>query len=170
MQKIEYFTYPELPDKLMFRCDRMQASLQVANCASMWKQANQQRECPENLARCKGCQLGAQHAGESETSTCSITGSDICVRCNRGGMRLVRDEICVSCWNREREWLIGKNAKGVAPKMHPPVYPMEIRVMAGDEVISVGSKHCVSSTELVIKALRDNRKRVLFSFAGSGQV
>ncbi len=166
---IEYFTIPELPDQQMFRCEIHRATLRVNACAGMWREANS-GECPERLDRCKGCQLGATHAGESDTSTCPITGSDICIRCQRGGMRKVRDEICVSCWNREREWLIGKNAKGVAPKMHPPLYPMSIQVLAGDQVVTVSSKTCVDTTELVVKALRDNRKRVLFSFVGSQPV
>jgi hypothetical protein len=82
-------------------------------------------------------------------------------------MRLVRDEICVSCWNREREWIIGKNAKGAIPRMHPPLHSSSIRVMAGDEVKTFSTKHCASTKELVVRALRDCRKRVLFSFAGS---
>jgi hypothetical protein len=163
---VEYFTIPELPDQQMFRCEVHRATLRVNACADMWRQANQQRECPERLDRCKGCQLGATHAGEGDISSCPITGTDICIRCNRGGMRLVRDEICVSCWNREREWRIGKNAKGQAPKLHPPLYPMSIRVLAGDEVVTVESQLCVDTRELVVKALRSNRKQVLFAFSG----
>ncbi len=162
---VEYFTIPELPDRQMFRCDRRSATLQVTACSAMWREANQ-RECPERLERCRGCQVGAEHAGESDVSTCPITGSDICVRCDRGGMRLVRDEICVSCWNREREMLIGRNAKGAPPKMHPPLHAASIRVLAGDEIKVFSTPHCVSTTELIVRALRDCRKRVLFSFAG----
>lgn len=80
-------------------------------------------------------------------------------------MRLVRGQICVSCWNREREWLIGKNAKGAAPRMHPPLYQSRIKVMIGDAVKTLSLKLCVSTEEAVVLALRDNRKQVLFSFS-----
>lgn len=167
LQSIEYFTIPELgEDRPMFRCERRSATLQVSACSQMWRDANH-RECPERLDRCRGCQVGAAHSGEGDISTCPITGTDICTRCHRGGMRLVRDEICVSCWNRERECLIGRNAKGSAPKMHPPLHAGSITVMAGDEIKVFSTPHCCSTTELMIRALRDCRKRVLFSFAGA---
>lgn len=166
---IEYFTFPELPDRPMFLCTRRSAKLQVSSCADMWREANH-RECPERLEQCRGCQLGALHAGESDMSTCPITGSEICIRCDRGGMRLVRNQICVSCWNREREWIIGKNAKGAAPKMHPPLFRCSITFMAGGEIKTVSSERCTSSRELVVMALRDNRKQVFFAFAGERPV
>jgi hypothetical protein len=82
------------------------------------------------LEGCVGCQLGAQHSGKP-AQPC-VNPRDVsmhrgCVRCRRSGreptsrllgrMRLVRGHtICVSCYNREREFLHGANAKGAKPK------------------------------------------------------
>lgn len=86
---------------------------------------------------CVGCPTGRQHAqalspahatsdlmrGVSRRETRAPLA---CVRCGRNGttagtrllgrFRLVRGKtLCVSCYNREREFLHGKNAKGGTP-------------------------------------------------------
>lgn len=35
-----------------------------------------------------------------------------CVRCEVGSFRLVSRRLCASCYNRQREWSIGRNKKG----------------------------------------------------------
>ncbi|MGF6608796.1 hypothetical protein OKW45_003718 [Paraburkholderia sp. WSM4175] len=60
-------------------------------------------------------------------ATGSRLAAHSCVRCERtartaerlvGRLRLVRDHtLCVSCYNREREVITGKNAKGARPRM-----------------------------------------------------
>jgi hypothetical protein len=72
----------------------------------------------------------------------------------------------VSCYNREREYLKGKNARGAAPKMHPKLFPLELRVMAGDVIEFIRIERAVSSYELVVAALRDMSKQVTFAFKG----
>lgn len=167
---VEYFTIPELgEDKPMFVCSRRQATLQVSACAKMWDEANT-KNAPERLERCRGCELGAEHAGAGEISGSPLYGSKICARCHRSGFRLVGGHICVSCWNREREYLIGRNAKGAAPKLHPPIYQAAARVLAGDQLKTVKIARCTSPDEVVVKVLRDEAKRVLFSFSPSTRV
>lgn len=159
----DYFTLPELPDKPMFRCERRQATLQVQSCAGMWTQANG-KAAPERLDQCKNCPLGAKHAGVGEISLSPLRGMSICARCHQGTTRLVRKHLCVSCYNREREYLIGRNAKGSAPKLHPPLHHLEIQYQAGDAIQRL-VLHAVSSEELVIAALRDTSKQVTFAFS-----
>ncbi|QNJ57388.1 hypothetical protein Dolphis_82 [Pseudomonas phage Dolphis] len=77
---------------------------------------------------------------------------------------MVRKHLCVSCYNREREYLIGRNAKGSAPKLHPPLHQLQIQFQAG-EVIERLALQAVSSEELVIAALRDTSKQVTFAFS-----
>lgn len=160
---MEYFTYPELPDKQMFRCERRNATLQVTSCAEMWKQAND-RGAPERLDQCRNCPLGAKHAGVGEISLSPLRGMSICARCEQGTTRLVRKHLCVSCYNREREYLIGRNAKGSAPKMHPPLMHLEIRYRAGETHQVLAIEHAVSTQELIVAALRDTSKQVTFAF------
>lgn len=86
---------------------------------------------------CVGCPTGRQHAQafspdgatpdpKRVASRWEARALVACVRCGRDGttagtrlvgrFRLVRSHtLCVSCYNREREFLHGKNAKGAPP-------------------------------------------------------
>ncbi|MBB3017637.1 hypothetical protein FHR70_000677 [Microvirga lupini] len=161
---VEYFTLEELPDRPMFRCERRNATLQVSACAGMWSEANG-KAAPERLDRCKNCPLGAKHAGVGEISLSPLRGMSICARCHQGTTRLIRKHLCVSCYNREREFNLGRNAKGSAPVKHPPLHNIEIRYQAG-EVLQRLAMPVVSSEELVVAALRDTSKQVTFAFSG----
>lgn len=160
---MEYFTLPELPDKPMFRCEPRMATLQVSACAQMWREA-QGRDAPERLDRCRTCVVGAKHAGEGDISRCSLRGSGICARCHRRGLRLVGGHICVSCKNREYEVLKGRNAKGTAPRKHAQLYPATLRFLAGGDVKRIRLQHCASPDELIVAALRDSQRHVVFAF------
>lgn len=165
---VEYFELPELPGKQMFRCERRNATLQVASCASMWKQANSKSTAECNMT-CRTCPLGAVHAGEGDAVMSQLRGIEICSRCHRVGMRLIRGDICVSCWNRAREVLVGKNARGRKPLNHPPIVPHEITVLTGKKVTTIKRQHAICTEELVIAALRDSTRQVFFGFHASGQ-
>ena len=162
--KLDYFTIPELPNKPMFRCERRSASLQAANCARMWNDANGPK-ATQLTSPCKNCNIGAHHAGVDNASQSPITGSPICARCERTGLRMVGNHICVSCWNREREYLIGKNRRGVKPKHHPTLHRMAIRFLCDSEVRTISIPTAATLKELVISCLRDNRKTVVFGMA-----
>lgn len=160
---MEYFTVPEMPDEPMFLCTRHRASLRMDACKGMWLEANG-RTPPERLAKCRNCPIGARHAGFEVFHVSRLKGSGICSRCHRTGFRLVSGDICVSCWNRQREHLIGKNAKGRPPKYHPSVAPRSIRFRNGDQVLRLKRETSVSMDELVIAALRDSHRQVFFGF------
>ncbi|BCP56239.1 hypothetical protein K32_48560 [Kaistia sp. 32K] len=159
---VEYFTYPELPDRQFFRCDRRKASLQVTACAGMWVEANG-KAAPERLDQCRNCPLGAKHAGVGEISLSPLRGMSICARCEQGATRLVRKHLCISCYNREREFLKGRNARGSAPVKHPQLHQLEIRFQAGPEIERVAMT-VASRQELVVAVLRDTSKHVTFAF------
>jgi hypothetical protein len=63
---------------------------------------------------CRGCSLGAEHAGETFKQV-DVLGH-LCVRCHDHASRLLRGAICIACYNRQREVDIGRNAKGAPPK------------------------------------------------------
>lgn len=162
-ERMEYFTLPELPDKPMFRCQRMSATLQVTNCSRMWSEANNAKPKPQcSTSPCKGCSIGAEHAGISDVSQSNLSGSPICARCHRVGSRMVGAHICVSCWNREREMLIGRNRRGVPPKFHPALYPGTIRFFVEGVVKTLSKPHVAQQLELIIACIRDNPKQVTF--------
>ncbi|MDD1003603.1 MULTISPECIES: hypothetical protein [Pseudomonas] len=158
---IEYFSYPELPDRVMFSCTRRQASLQVETCSGMWQEANGKNP-PDRLAQCKSCPVGATHADEVAFDVSSLWGSGLCARCHRGGFRLVAGDLCVSCWNRAREVLKGCNRRGKAPKNHPSLAPRTIRILVNGAPVLITREHSVRTEELIIAALRDSARQPLF--------
>jgi hypothetical protein len=160
---IEYFSYPELPDRVMFACERMRANLQVDACAGMWQEANGKTP-PERLAMCKTCPVGACHAGEDAFDVSALRGTGLCARCHRGGFRLVGGDICVSCWNRAREVIKGCNRRGKEPLNHPPLNARSIRVMVDGAPVVIRREHSCSTDELVVAALRDSTRQPLFGF------
>lgn len=164
---VDYFTIPELPDRPMFRCERRNATLQVESCAAIWKAANGKNNS-ECGGACRNCSLGALHAGEGDAVMSRWRGIEICSRCHRVGMRLIGGDICVSCWNRQREVIIGKNARGRKPLNHPPIAPRSIAVLTGDELVTISRPYAVCTEELVISALRDSSRQVYFGFHSNG--
>ncbi|EPT1451880.1 hypothetical protein ACVOZ6_003468 [Escherichia coli] len=164
---IDYFTLPELPDKPCFYCTRRNATLQVATCAAQWKLANS-RARSECSHQCQTCPVGAVHAGEGELTMSHLRGKEICARCHRVGLRLISGDICVSCWNRQREVFIGTNARGKRPTNHPPITPYRAAILCGNRVTLIKRAHATSNEELMVAALRDNTRQVFFGLQLTG--
>lgn len=119
--------YPELPPT--FRCSPLRADISVSACKSNFLNGSR--------VSCRGCAVGALNAGVSEREAietindkradgherAAAKGSLSCIRCLKSGMtnkrligkmRLVRNTVCVSCFNREREFVNGGvNSKGM---------------------------------------------------------
>lgn len=111
-----------------FTCQRHQGALRLtpATCAGMWQRARRNAE-PDRirLEPCRGCPVGAAHAGVKvrPSPAQAIDPGLSCVRCGQsGGRRLVGSRLCVSCYNREREYEIGRNAKGGPCSHHVPLF------------------------------------------------
>lgn len=123
----EYFTVDGF-DGQYFSCNRY-GTMTAASCARNFLAAPQAIKAGR-LEGCIGCSIGAQHAGKpiaSASDRNELSYRRVCVRCRRSGrestsrllgrMRLIRGHtVCVSCYNREREFLHGANAKGATPK------------------------------------------------------
>ncbi|MFL9987657.1 hypothetical protein [Paraburkholderia sediminicola] len=119
--------YPELPPT--FHCSPLRADISVSACKSNFLSGSR--------VSCRGCAVGVLNAGVSERTAIDIIndkradgheraaakGSLSCIRCLKSGMtnkrligkmRLVRNTVCVSCFNREREFVNGGvNSKGM---------------------------------------------------------
>lgn len=90
-------------DFYVFDCAPMRASLSREACADNWRN----RRC----LSCDGCPIGAEHAGQKPRPATTTA----CVRCGRTGQRLLHKSLCICCWNRAREVMIGRNGKGAKP-------------------------------------------------------
>lgn len=163
--EIEYFEHAELPGRKMFRCEARKATLTTQSCADMWRES-QKRGSHCRTWLCRNCPIGAQHAGFGEISLSPLRGTNTCARCHRSADRLIRGHVCVSCYNREREVVVGANARGRTPVKHPPVYRLSIRAIVEGMPRRVTVERAASTEELVVATLRDTPKRVLFAFQG----
>ncbi|PVX74649.1 hypothetical protein C7402_11980 [Paraburkholderia unamae] len=124
--QIEYREHPEYPSLRTFRCEPLRADLSPASCAR-----NQQTEkfltCRASpIGRAHSQQCGPQAAAIDETGKVfrPVQPARPCVRCGVAALRLIRQELCVSCYNRQLELRRGRNAKGarpviVAKRLHP---------------------------------------------------
>lgn len=161
MERVQYFEMPELPGHKMFRCERRQATLSTERCSLMWKEGHS-KGAHERLWLCRGCPIGATHSGVAEASLSPLYAKCICSRCHRGATRLIHGDKCVSCYNRQREYLLGRNARGNAPVTHPPLYRLAVRYRAGGRVKTLARDNIADTLELVVAALRDEPKQVTF--------
>jgi len=99
-------SYIEVAGLRSFRCQTWRATLSVSFCARRWREAQSARGIrAEELNLCRQCQIGAAHAGEPVLPRAENFGNNVCVR----------QMHCISCWNRGREWVRGKNARGNTP-------------------------------------------------------
>lgn len=122
----------------LFACPRHAGDLRItpATCARMYRRAiHAERFDPITL--CLGCPIGAAHAGETIPRVEDIPQppKNLCCRCGATDRRLVRGQICVSCYNREREALRGR-------VLRRAVTLMPVAIAAPDQVVEclAGSK------------------------------
>lgn len=161
--QVVYFERAELPGRQFFRCDRMRATLSTDACQGMWRKANGDGGDGGEREACLRCPLGAQHAGAIDANLSSLHLAKLCARCHRPASRLINGMVCVSCMNRQYEFLRGRNAKGTIPTMKP-LCRRRVRFTAGGEPCSLVVQHSLDTDELVVAALRDNKNRVRFGF------
>jgi len=66
----------------MFECFRLSARLSVTGCARRWEEAQiATGQRLDQFLACRGCPLGAQHAGKAHVSYSAMYGAAICPRC-----------------------------------------------------------------------------------------
>lgn len=159
---VEYFTYENVPGKSYFRCERMRATLSTAACKDSWRRADELND--GSHSSCRLCPIGAVHAGEVAASMSPLKGTLTCCRCHRTAGRLINSMTCVSCYNRAREVLVGRNAKGTAPVKLCALDARRIRYRHGGELCTLKLRHSVDTDELVVAVLRDSKQSVVFAF------
>lgn len=165
--RLNYSEHELMPGRPMFRCDRLSAVVQVSSCVSMWERSNL-GQTPK-ADRCRGCQLGAVHAGQSVPDASALRGIAICPRCGATDKRLVSGWLCISCYNRQREMLLGRNAKGKPPEKHPPIAARAVKFVCQGKTQTLRREHAVGSVELVVELLRDQPGKVAVGWGkGSG--
>lgn len=166
MSSVVYFV-PDWapPGRQYFRCDRLAATITPDACATNWR-----RSAEGASLRCRGCQIGPQHAGEADANTSTMRGQLVCARCQRGASRLVEGWLDVSCYNRQREWCLQRNARGVPPTKMLPLEPRSILYTEAGETKTLRKAWSQSREELMFGLLRDCAGRLVFHFDGRANV
>lgn len=153
-----------LPGVRHFACDRYKATLSVNSCADKFRLANS-GDAFGRHAHCRVCPVGAQHSGAGpDLNLGTLKGSLTCSRCHRQNGRLIGKRLCISCQNREYEWVKKRNAKGSAPIKHPPLHRLTIGYMAGGVLKTHTVERAADVTEMFVDVLRDSEHAPSFGW------
>src|ERR1700730_16776803 len=99
-------------DRQFFRCSALVATLSTDSCCAKWRKAQELRpDAVSALHRCGACRIGAAHAGEVVVERSPVFGVAWCPRCRRGATRMIGNRLCVSCYNRAKEFERGANGE-----------------------------------------------------------
>lgn len=154
---IRYFTYPGASGSY-FRCEPYRATMSKTACAARWQEAQQARGfAADRLEKCKACRLGAIHAGKPVVQYSSFYGKLVCPRCGKFAMRIIAGTRCVSCANRDYEFVKKKDAKGHVPGF--VFHPRRLGLITDyggstQSYVELRSEHTRSAVELALAALR----------------
>jgi len=158
-----YFQIDGAPGLRMFRCARLRATISDRACGTNFKRAQTLRtDQITGTHLCRDCPLGAHHAGVPFVRRSGLYSIDLCPRCRRYSGRIINGTRCVSCTNREYEWIKGANAKGTPPTMKP-LEARRIRIILGGHVTELRAERTRDTAEMVIGVLRVAEGRVLFT-------
>ncbi|TCG08854.1 hypothetical protein BZM27_09390 [Paraburkholderia steynii] len=168
---VEMPVYFELEGGLLkgvrhFACDPYKATLSVKSCADRYEKANSDDPdvYSDRYSACRTCAYGAAHAGRVNPNLSKLKGMRICGRCHTGVARLIGKHLCISCYNRQREYLIGKNAKGTKPIKLAKLAPRSITYRAGGVVKTRKIAETVDTDELIVAVLRDEECAPQFAY------
>lgn len=112
-----------MPETLdMVDCAPQRMRLTRQGCARLWTSTQDPKRPPqphEGRWECRHCPIGAANAGGVVAPAAAALESLalICPRCERATDRIINDWLCVSCYNRHREAMAGRNAKGGRPQL-----------------------------------------------------
>lgn len=158
---VEYSTYPGL-DMPMFRCPALSAKLSVRACADRYNRAQGTSKEAQACLICRDCKVGAGHAGKSLVHRSWLFGKAICPRCGQPTTRMIHDRLCVSCANRQYEWIKGTNAKGAPVSQDRPLSPQVLTYEVGGVTRVYRSRYAFSIVELMAQVMRKVSGRVIF--------
>ena len=154
---------------IYFGCQPYRAKLSTAACARRWREAQTDRGA--KFEKCRGCPIGAAHAGETAVYYSKLYDANMCTRCGRGtSRRMIFGRLCISCYNREREFIRGRNAKGTVPRKHQLARRTIRYAVEGGGVHTLTIEHTADIEELMLAVLRKTRGRVQFAFDGRARM
>lgn len=170
---VTYAQDASAPGLKFFRCEPYRATLSMAGCASRWVQAQTATgEAADRYAACRGCPIGAPHAGYAPVRYSRYFDIDICPRHGGGTTRMIGNRRCVSCYNREREMKAGRNARGNRPVelLERPLHTVELRLEVDRTARRIRHRDTTGLTETMVQISRTTKGDLAFAFAGPDRV
>jgi hypothetical protein len=161
MNPVDYHTLPNVPGRY-FACVPYNVTLSTTACAGMYTESKRAIE-PRHPA-CRGCAIGAHHAGDTAPPPESLFGRLLCCRCHRKRGRLLYGALCISCVNRQYEVIRGRNGKGNPPVKAARTFHLVCRAApASAAQIEFGFQRSTSMVEAIYRVLRTEPRRVRFA-------
>ena len=158
-----YRSFPGL-DRRFFRCVAHEAALSVEACAGMHVEAQTATgDRADRLVAFRPCPIGAAHAHRPLVHYSPLYGSLICPRCGKGTTRMILWRKCVNCYNRQRELLAGRNAKGAAPSQMLPLVAVEVSYTVDGNARRYHSQRATGRAEVMAPASYGARAEVRVS-------
>ena len=161
---MDYFSIDGAPGRY-FSCPAGMGTLSDKACGDSYKLS----WLPESIAcsrrfKCRDCNVGRVHAGEAVKKSSQFFSKVFCCRCERSANRLIHGSVCISCYNRERELKIGKNARGTVPIGLKPLYPVTL-LIADETTVSVRRFDAVAGIkEAVLTYARSHDEQFQFGW------
>lgn len=138
---IEYLAW--VPGKRHFSCKKLCAIMSTDDCVDRHARAT---AGDDRMSACRSCPIGAAHSGKVDPLRAPSTSAKVsiigrpdsgtrCTRCGRSDLRIIHSGggLCISCWNRQREWKIGRDRRGLAPKTYLPPRPRRVGIVVDGE-------------------------------------
>jgi hypothetical protein len=147
----------------MFTCvKRGGLKLSTVGCGRIWESANSPKPPDPHEGRyaCRGCPIGESHyTGKPPDPYAALRESvrRICSRCGQTTDRMINAEtfgFCISCFNRHREVLRGKNARGTVPTLSAQLHTEQAQVTTDAGSYILTRPLVLSFQELKIQAQR----------------
>jgi hypothetical protein len=152
--------------KSFFRCAALRSTLSTEACAENFRRAPALSENAVTCQHlCKRCPIGAEHAGMKLGHESKFRGVATCPRCRKFAGRMIGGTRCISCYNREREIRVGKNAKGSKPTGELPPRRLGLIIGFGDQdarYVELRGEYSRDTLELALSALRVAPGRIGF--------
>ena len=154
----------------MMTCEPRKMRLTVPGCAKLWLSANTgpAPEPWEARLSCRGCRVGAKSAGRTVRPIDEALDlwRSVCSRCLKPTSRMIGRMHCVSCYNRQREAIAGKNAKGTRPALADQLFTARIDVVHQGTSAVIERPHVTSRVEAIVQISRDAKGPMMFGVPG----
>lgn len=115
-------------DLYLFQCEKLSALLSKSTCVLRHKSGR--------FSTCSNCAVGAAHAG-LPPPTPKNNFVNVCSRCLAQASRMIGKRLCVSCYNREREFIKKCDRNGMLP--HFSLYTIDYLVNSEKNTILIAS-------------------------------